>query len=130
MPARPENVPVIRHALTGVANALLLDSRTIENLRLAVTEACTNVVRHAYGDGDGPLEVRVRTGPEDVTVEIRDHGSGIKPTKSADSLGIGLPLIAGVCDGLRIGRDTEGANVVAMTFRRDLPRPRPYLVTG
>jgi anti-sigma regulatory factor (Ser/Thr protein kinase) len=131
MPARPENVPVIRHALTGVANALRLETRTTENLRLAVTEACTNVVRHAYGGEDGPLEVRVRSTDEEVTVEIRDHGPGIQPTKSADSLGIGLPLIAGVCDGLRIGQDATGANVVAMTFRREPPpRPRPHLVTG
>ena len=130
MPARPENVPVIRHALTGVANALHLDERTVENLRLAVTEACTNVVRHAYGGGEGPIEVRVSSRTGDVTVEIRDHGRGIQPTKNPDSLGIGLPLIAGVCDGLRITRDADGANVVAMTFLREPRRPRPHLVVG
>ncbi len=130
MPARPENVPVIRHALTGVANALRLDERTVENLRLAVTEACTNVVRHAYGGEEGPIEVCVNSRAGDVTVEIRDHGSGIQPTKSPDSLGIGLPLIAGVCDGLRIARAADGANVVAMTFLREPRRPRPHLVSG
>lgn len=129
MPARPENVPVVRHALTGIATALHLDARAVENLRLAVTEACTNVVRHAYGGADGPLEVCVRSDADAVTVEIRDHGPGIRPTTASSSLGIGLPLIAGVCDALRIARDdNDGANVVAMTFRRR--QPATQLVMG
>jgi serine/threonine-protein kinase RsbW len=129
MPARPENVPLVRHALTGVAAALRLDGRTIENLRLAVTEACTNVVRHAYPGEEGPLEVCVRSDADAVTIEIRDHGRGIRPTTASRSLGIGLPLIAGMCDALRIARDDDdGANVVAMTFRRR-PQP-PHLVAG
>ena len=107
-----------------------LDDRTVENLRLAVTEACTNVVRHAYGGEEGPIEVCVSSRAGDVTVEIRDHGSGIQPTTNPDSLGIGLPLIAGVCDGLRIARAADGANVVAMTFLREPRRPRPHLVGG
>jgi anti-sigma regulatory factor (Ser/Thr protein kinase) len=128
MPARPENVPVVRHALTGIAVALRLDGRTVENLRLAVTEACTNVVRHAYPGEEGPLEVCVHSSATAVTVEVRDHGPGIRPTTTSRSLGIGLPLIAGVCDALRIARDAEGANVVSMTFRRGPAGPR--LVAG
>ena len=53
LPARPENVAVVRHVLGALAEALALPARVTEDMRLAVTEACTNVVRHAYDDGDG-----------------------------------------------------------------------------
>src|SRR5919202_2855350 len=60
LPARPENVSVIRHVLGAFAEALHLPDPVIEDIRLAVTEACTNVVRHAYGDGQsGPIDVRI-----------------------------------------------------------------------
>ena len=48
LPARPENMSVIRHVLGAFAEALRLPDDLVEDLRLAVTEACTNVVRHAY----------------------------------------------------------------------------------
>src|ERR1044072_7717082 len=51
LPARPENVAVVRHVLGAFAEALQLPDPLIEDMRLAVTEACTNVVRHAYADG-------------------------------------------------------------------------------
>ena len=51
LPARPENVAVIRHVLGAFAEALRLPDDLVEDMRLAVTEACTNVVRHAYADG-------------------------------------------------------------------------------
>src|SRR3712207_677573 len=52
LPARPENVAVVRHVLGAFAEALQLPDPVIEDMRLAVTEACTNVVRHAYADGE------------------------------------------------------------------------------
>ena len=53
LPARPENVAVVRHVLGALAEALDLDRALVDDMRLAVTEACTNVVRHAYGGGGG-----------------------------------------------------------------------------
>ena len=87
VPARAENIGLIRHALGGVGSALRLDAERISAIRLAVTEACTNVVRHAYGEGSGPLEVHVRTGPRLVEVDVRDRGMGIAPRPAEDSLG-------------------------------------------
>src|ERR1044072_3943694 len=60
-PARPENVAVIRHVLGAYAEALQLPAELVEDMRLAVTEACTNVVRHAYHEGEpGPIDVVIR----------------------------------------------------------------------
>src|SRR5215213_4709817 len=78
LPARPENVSVIRHVLGAFAEALRLPDDLVEDLRLAVTEACTNVVRHAYpADVPGPVEVSIVPTQEVVTVVVGDHGRGI-----------------------------------------------------
>lgn len=117
VPARAENVALVRHALGGVGSALRLDAERLSAIRLAVTEACTNVVRHAYREGLGPMEVDVRTGERSLEVEVRDRGMGIAPRPAEGSLGLGLPLIAALADRLRIARERDGANVVSMTFR-------------
>ena len=57
LPARPENVSVIRHVLGAFAEALRLPDDLVEDLRLAVTEACTNVVRHAYPPDQTALDI-------------------------------------------------------------------------
>src|ERR1044072_2356856 len=78
LPARPENVSVIRHVLGAFAEALRLPDDLVEDLRLAVTEACTNVVRHAYPpDVPGPVEISIVPTDEHVSVVVADHGRGI-----------------------------------------------------
>ena len=57
LPARAENVAVVRHAIGGLGEALDLDPQTLSDVKLAVTEACTNVVVHAYDGADGPMQV-------------------------------------------------------------------------
>src|SRR3954453_19660040 len=75
LPARPENVSVIRHVLGAFAEALRLSDDLVEDLRLAVTEACTNVVRHAYTpDVPGPVEISIVPTDEQVSVVVADFG--------------------------------------------------------
>jgi anti-sigma regulatory factor (Ser/Thr protein kinase) len=93
---RSENVLLVREMLTGVAETVGLDTGDLYDIRTAVTEACNNVVLHAYDGQEGPLEVELRASPEAVEVIVRDFGVGIRPRiRSADdpALGIGLPLI-------------------------------------
>src|ERR1700760_880486 len=78
LPARPENVSVIRHVLGAFAESLHLPDDLVEDLRLAVTEACTNVVRHAYSpDLPGPVEITIRPTEDLVNVVVADRGRGI-----------------------------------------------------
>ena len=63
LPAEAENIPVIRHVLGAFAESLRLPADVVEDMRLAVTEACTNVVRHAY-DGDDPGTIDVVIQPQ------------------------------------------------------------------
>ncbi|MGH2969065.1 MAG: ATP-binding protein [Solirubrobacteraceae bacterium] len=119
MPARAEGVGVVRQALAGVADALAFDPAVLSDMKMAVTEACTNVVVHAYDEESGQLEVQMLAGDDDLTIVVRDHGTGIQPKPARTeppALGLGLPLIAALTDAFELrgsaGRGTE----VRMTF--------------
>jgi anti-sigma regulatory factor (Ser/Thr protein kinase) len=122
LPARPENVAVIRHVLGAFAEALLLSDGLVEDLRLAVTEACTNVVRHAYAaGGPGPVEVTIRPDDDVVTVVVADRGRGIGASSDIAGPGLGLPLIAAIADEVELQPRPGGGSRVAMTFARHRP---------
>ena len=118
VPARPENVAVIRHVLGAFAEALRLPPDLVEDLRLAVTEACTNVVRHAYQDDEpGPIDVTIRPGGDRLEVVVADEGPGIGPSPDVAGPGLGLPLISALADSVEIGHDPRRGSRLAMSFR-------------
>ena len=120
LPARAENVAVVRHAFGGFAEALSVDEQTLADIKLAVTEACTNVVIHAYERGEeGNLEVDASIDEARLTVVIRDNGRGIVPRPDSPGLGLGLPLIATLAETLELGKDGADHTEVRMTFRLD-----------
>ena len=120
LPARAENVAVVRHAFGGFAEALSVDEQTLADIKLAITEACTNVVIHAYDDGeDGALEVDASIDDRRLTVVIRDRGRGIVPRPDSPGLGLGLPLIATLAESLELGKDDAEHTEVRMTFALD-----------
>lgn len=120
LPARAENVAVVRHAFGGFAEALSVDEQTLADIKLAITEACTNVVIHAYDDDEnGSLEVDASIDGRQLTVVIRDSGRGIVPRPDSPGLGLGLPLIATLAESLELGRDGADRTEVRMTFRLD-----------
>ena len=120
LPARAENVAVVRHAFGGFAEALSVDEQTLADIKLAITEACTNVVIHAYEDGeDGSLEVDASIDDRRLTVVIRDRGRGIVPRPDSPGLGLGLPLIATLAESLELGKDDADHTEVRMTFALD-----------
>jgi anti-sigma regulatory factor (Ser/Thr protein kinase) len=122
LPARPENVAVVRHVLGAFAEALHLPLDVVEDMRLAVTEACTNVVRHAYdGTESGQLDVVIRPEGEVLEVLVTDDGRGIGPSPDTAGPGLGLPLIAALADSLEIQHAPRTGSRLAMSF---LCRPR------
>jgi serine/threonine-protein kinase RsbW len=117
LPARAENIAIVRHAFGALGEAYDISEQMLSDLRLAVTEACTNVVVHAYPDGqEGPLEVRASISGEQLTVIVRDRGKGISPRPDSPGLGLGLPLIASLADTVQLGRDDSGHTEVRMGF--------------
>lgn len=122
LPARAENIAIVRHAFGALGEAYGVSEQMLSDLRLAVTEACTNVVVHAYPDGvEGPLEVSASLAGEHLTVVVRDRGKGIGPRPDSPGLGLGLPLIASLADTVQLGRDDCGHTEVRMGF--SLRRP-------
>jgi serine/threonine-protein kinase RsbW len=123
MPAKPEGVGVVRQALAGLADAIALDQTVLSDAKMAVTEACTNVVVHAYeGEEVGRLAVDMVTDEVALTVIVRDEGTGIqpRPTRNAPTaLGLGLPLIAALSDAFEVRGAHGGGTEVRMTFNFD-----------
>ena len=118
LPAKPEGVGVVRQALAGLADAMALDAAILADAKMAVTEACTNVVVHAYGETEGALEVEMLADEEGVTVVVRDRGTGIRPraTRETSALGLGLPLIAALSDAFEVRGGPGIGTEVRMTF--------------
>ena len=118
LPARPENVAVVRHVLGAFGEPLELGRHRLEDVRLAVTEACTNVVRHAYDRADGAMDVDVRPLTDRLEVVVSDSGRGMEPSADRSGPGFGIPMMATLCDELEIDRGGDRGSRVTMSFHR------------
>jgi serine/threonine-protein kinase RsbW len=121
IPAKPEYITLGRLALTGIARlrAEPLSPEVLGDLKLALTEACTNSVRHAYGDGDGLVEIVYELHADQLVVEVSDSGEGFEATGAradaspADELsegGLGIAIIDALADELEIGQGDHGGS--------------------
>lgn len=115
LPAKAANVSVVRHALAGLAETLGMDEMSIADLKTVVTEACMNVVVHAYDDEGGVLEVEASRDGDAMKVVVRDFGTGIRPdagSADSESLRLGLSMIAALSRDFQIsGGDGKGVEI-------------------
>ena len=117
LPAKAENVAVVRHAIAGLAERIGMDDAAIADLKTVVTEACMNVVVHAYPEDEiGLLEVEALPDLDGLTVAVRDFGRGISPRPGVDrpSLRIGLALIAALSSSFEIRGGVERGTEIRM----------------
>jgi serine/threonine-protein kinase RsbW len=116
LPAKAENVAVVRHALAGLAEEIGMDEPGLADLKTVVTEACMNVVVHAYPDGLGPLVIEAEPDSEGLTVVVSDSGSGISPQAESEraSLKLGLSLIAALSSSFSISGGLDRGTEVMM----------------
>jgi anti-sigma regulatory factor (Ser/Thr protein kinase) len=122
MPATPDNVAVARQALTGLCEAAGLSRGAIEDVRLAVTEACTNACVHAYEPdaAERPLELDATILDDAIEVSVRDTGSGMGVFRESEGLGLGLPLITALATTVEIRSGAHGQGTeVLMSFSSD-----------
>ncbi len=123
--ARAENIAIVRHALGGLGEAFGVPEPKLSDIRLAVTEACANVVVHAYPEGhDGQMEVAASMHGDELTVLVRDWGRGIRPRSDSPGLGLGLSMIAALAERVQLGHDSDEHTEVRMTFALDKEVPR------
>jgi anti-sigma regulatory factor (Ser/Thr protein kinase) len=116
--AAAPGVPLVRHALRGLLSGLEVDDDVIADIALAVTEACTNAVVHAYAgrDGEGKIRVTAAHANGSLAVTVRDHGNGMSPRVDTPGLGVGLPVIAAIAQSVEIGTPRDGGTEVRMRF--------------
>jgi serine/threonine-protein kinase RsbW len=116
LPARAENVAVVRHALAGLGEEIGMDEPAIADLKTVVTEACMNVVVHAYQGEPGPLNVEAEPDTDGMTVVVRDAGTGIQPRADVEetSLRLGLSLIAALSSSFSISGGVDRGTEIAM----------------
>ena len=135
LPARPEAVGVVRHALSGPAAALGFEEAILAAMQMAVTEGCTNVAVHPYHEDAGMLEVEMLADEAGLTIVVRDHGAGIQPRPARSeppAPGLGLPLIAALSDAFELKGSAGHGTEVRMPFAysRGLDPAEANPVTG
>ena len=116
IPAKAEYITLCRLALTGLSRLHRLSDETLADLKLALTEACSNSVRHAYSGGaEGVIEIVYELRPDRLAIEVADDGDGFDHVAgdpdSPDAMtegGLGIAIIRSIADELEIGAREGG----------------------
>jgi serine/threonine-protein kinase RsbW/stage II sporulation protein AB (anti-sigma F factor) len=115
-PAVPDAVADLRRRVVSFACRAGAPAEALSSIRLAVSEAATNVVLHAYPDAPGEVRVSVKREGRALRVVVEDDGGGMTPRPDSPGLGLGLPLIAQLVDGLEVVRRVGGGTSLCMRF--------------
>ena len=107
-PAKAEYITLGRLALTGLSRLQPMEDETLADLKLALTEACSNSVRHAYVGREGLVEIMFELYDDRFVIEVADNGGGFEPAAARDEEvltegGLGIAIIRSVADDLEIG---------------------------
>ena len=115
IPARAEYITLCRLALTGIARVRSLSDELLADLKLALTEAASNSVRHAYREGyAGDVEISYELLPDRLVIEVTDAGGGFDPVavegapEELSEGGLGIAIIRAIADQVEIGRLPDG----------------------
>jgi anti-sigma regulatory factor (Ser/Thr protein kinase) len=123
LPAEPDQVPVARRAVAEFCQQFGMPAPLIDDVKLVVTEACTNVVLHAY---DRPaarqptFDVSAHVEDGELLVSVSDQGRGIGAPSPNRGLGLGLRLALQLAGGVHT-RDADGGLGTRLTMRFALP---------
>ena len=127
IPARAEYITLCRLALTGIARVRELSDEVLADLKLALTEAASNSVRHAYSGDDhaGVVQISYELRPDRLVIEVTDEGEGFDPV-SADGPpeelsegGLGIAIIRAIADEVEIGT-RPGGKGSRLRFEKEL----------
>ena len=126
IPAKPEYITLCRLALTGLSRVRPLPDETLADLKLALTEACSNSVRHAYSDREGSVEILYELHEDRLVIEVLDEGRGFEADqtrKDGDELtegGLGIAIIRAIADEFEVA-DRSGGTGSRLRFVKVLP---------
>jgi serine/threonine-protein kinase RsbW len=115
IPARAEYITLCRLALTGIARLRELSDELLADLKLALTEAASNSVRHAYGDKDaGVVDISYQLFSDRLVIEVTDEGEGFDLAEAEGSAaelsegGLGIAIIRAIADDVEFGAQPGG----------------------
>jgi serine/threonine-protein kinase RsbW len=111
LPARSENLAPIRRAVSEFAASVGVDEGVLSDLRIAVNEACTNVVRHAYEEGSGAIDVEARPMGGYLVVVVYDNGRGLARASEDPGAGLGLRVASAVSNSFEVRQRDVGTEV-------------------
>jgi serine/threonine-protein kinase RsbW len=128
-PAKPEYLLLARLTLSGIARELPLGDEVLADLKLALTEACGNVVRHAYTDGDGDVSVFFSIDDRRILMTVQDDGDGIRAPDAIDESpvqaplegGMGMSIIRAIVDELAVEPGNDGRGTVVRMVKNLTP---------
>jgi serine/threonine-protein kinase RsbW len=126
-PAKPDYLVLARLALSGFARELPVGDELLADLKLAVTEACGNAVRHAYADGAGDVSVSYVVSDGELEMIVEDQGSGLEASevKHRTSVplegGMGMSIIRTIVDELDVQPGADGRGTVVRMTKRLTP---------
>lgn len=134
-PAKAEYLLLARLALAGLARRLALDEEVLADLKLAVTEACGNAVRHAYTDESGRVDVSYVVSSDRLQMIVEDQGTGLvlaldgasaaeeerRPEPSES--GMGMAIIRAIVDELDVRDGAHGRGTVVHMTKYLTPAP-------
>lgn len=129
-PAKADYLLLARLALAGISRSVPVDEEVLADLKLAVTEACGNAVRHAYGGGEGSVEVVYAVGPDRIEMTVADRGTGLGELDEPVELGgepleggMGIAIIRAVVDELDVHDGQDGRGTVVHMTKYLAPAP-------
>jgi serine/threonine-protein kinase RsbW len=117
-PATPDAVALARRAACAFAAKAGAAENVLKRLALAVSEAVTNAVLHAYRDAadDATVELVLEVNDDELVVLVRDRGHGLSPRFDSPGLGVGIPLMGRIADAIELRSLEVGGTEVSMRF--------------
>src|SRR3954453_14403139 len=110
-PGTSRAVGVLRREMAALAKDCGMDAEGIADVRLAVSEAATNAVIHAYAEAEGELRVSAAVQDGEPAIVIGDTGPGLVERRDSRGLGLGLSIIATVAERLKIVNGSGGTEI-------------------
>jgi anti-sigma regulatory factor (Ser/Thr protein kinase) len=116
--AVPDSVAALRNAVAEFATKVGVSLPIIERVKLAVSEAATNAVVHAYQDASEPglIQLEAALAAGELRVSVADTGPGLRPRPDSPGLGLGLALIGQLADNFELLQGGNGGLRVLMRF--------------
>lgn len=116
--SRPEAARLVRSMSSATGEALGFDPELLSDVNTAVSEACNNVIQHAYTGEPGPFSVDLALAVGGLEVQVCDHGRGLaEAAPDRDGLKVGLALMSAVADRAEFVRALDGGTEVRLCFR-------------